>query len=129
MPVVSTMFYAWGGLNFKFVKVHQNKKIIWVEFKSEEPWHVLLLNKRTCRILLCGFIQNHVGPKNMCKKTRKTCIRQNLIEPSPLQKFLIVEGLVLAIMVPLHLPKHAFVPQQLVHLHGFYMGGIKNYDT
>jgi hypothetical protein len=65
----------------------------------------------------------------MCKKTKKTCIRQNSIQLSPSQKFLIVKGLVLAIMVPLHLPKHAFVPPQLVHLHGFYMDGLKIYDT
>jgi hypothetical protein len=27
----------------------------------------------TCRIVLRGFMQNHPGPKNICKKTRKTC--------------------------------------------------------
>jgi len=65
----------------------------------------------------------------MCKKTRKTCIRKSSIQPSPSQKFLIVKGLVLAIMVPLHLPKHVFVPPQLVHLYGFCMYGIKLYDN
>jgi hypothetical protein len=64
----------------------------------------------------------------MCKK-KKTCVRQSSIRPSPLQKTLIVKGLVLAIMVPLHLFMHAFVPPQLVHFHGFYMDGTKLYDT
>ncbi len=72
-------------------------------------------------------MRNHAGPKNMCKKTRKTCIRQSLIQPSPSQKFLIVEGLVLVLMVFLHFPKHAFVSPQLVHLHGFCMDAIKLY--
>jgi len=36
---------------------------------------LFLLNKMniTCRIVLRGFMQNHPGPKNICKKTRKTC--------------------------------------------------------
>ncbi len=79
--------------------------------------------------MLCGIMQNHVGLKNMCKKTRKTCIRQSSIRPSPFQKCMIVKGLVLAIMVPLYLLKHAFVPPQLIHFHGFCMDGIKLYDT
>jgi len=28
--------------------------------------------KRTCRTMLHSFMQNYAGPKNMCKKTRKT---------------------------------------------------------
>jgi len=34
---------------------------------------ILLLNKRTCKTVLHDFMQNHVGPKNRFKKTRKTC--------------------------------------------------------
>ncbi len=60
-------------------------------------------------------------------KCHETLATQN--PPSPSQKFMIVEGLILIIMVFQHLPKHAFVPPQLVHLHGFYMDGIKLYDT
>jgi hypothetical protein len=46
----------------------------------------------------------------------------------PLQKLLIAEGLILAIVVPQHLLKRASIPPQLVHLHGFCMNGIKLYD-
>jgi hypothetical protein len=46
----------------------------------------------------------------------------------PLQKLSIVEGLILAIVVPQHLLKRASIPPQLVHLHGFCMNGIKLYD-
>ncbi len=38
--------------------------------------HVLLLNRRTCRTVLHGYMQNQAGPKNMCKKTRETCAGQ-----------------------------------------------------
>ncbi len=50
----------------------------------------LLLNKRTCRtccVVLCRSMQGrktcarrqnkHAGPRNMCKKTTKTCTRQS----------------------------------------------------
>jgi hypothetical protein len=44
--------------------------------KSENIYaHALLLNKTVLR----GFMQNHAGPKNMCKKTRKTCAGQSSI--------------------------------------------------
>jgi hypothetical protein len=46
--------------------------------------------------------------------------------PPPCKKLLIVKGLVL---VPQHFLKHAFIPPQLVCLHGFYMDGIIFYDT
>ncbi len=34
--------------------------------------------KRTCRTVLRGSMQNHAGLKNMCKKTRETCTGQSL---------------------------------------------------
>ncbi len=80
---------------------------------------------KSCYVILCRTMQG----RKTCARKRKTCIRKSSIQPSPSQKFLIVKGLVLAIMVPLHLPKHVFVPPQLVHLHGFCMYGIKLYDN
>jgi hypothetical protein len=41
---------------------------------------ILLLNKRTCKTVLHDFMQNHVGPKNRFKKTRKTWAGQSSIE-------------------------------------------------
>jgi hypothetical protein len=32
---------------------------------------------QTWRPVLHGSMQNHAGPKNMCKKTREICIRQS----------------------------------------------------
>ncbi len=34
--------------------------------------------KKTCRTMLCGVMQNHGGPKNMCKKTKKNKRRTEL---------------------------------------------------
>jgi len=32
--------------------------------------------QKTCKIMLLSFKRNHAGPKNVCKKTRKTCASQ-----------------------------------------------------
>jgi hypothetical protein len=61
-------------------------------------------------------------------KCHETLVRLK-IQPSPSQKLPIVEGLILAIVVLQHLLKRASVPPQLVCFHGFYMDGIKLYDT
>jgi hypothetical protein len=68
MPVVSTKFYAWEVQNFESARSQQNKKS---DSCRTTVW------RTACRTVLRGFMQNHVGPKNVCKKTRKTCSGQS----------------------------------------------------
>jgi hypothetical protein len=65
----------------------------------------------------------------MCSSKCDETLARLKIQPSPLQKLPIVEGLILATVVSQHFPKRAFVPPQLVRLHGFYTDGIKFYNT
>jgi hypothetical protein len=62
MIVVSTMFGAWE-VQISNLLICLNLKKIQINRKFEKHWLNLLLNKKTCRIVLCGFMQNHVGPK------------------------------------------------------------------
>jgi hypothetical protein len=66
IPVDCTMFYlSLGGSEFQSTVRRQHKK----KFKhNKERWHVLLLNRRTCRTMLCGSISTMQG--------RKTCARR-----------------------------------------------------
>jgi len=59
-------------------------QICWAAAKQKfipaEPKDVcdlLLLNRRTCRTVLLGSLQNHAGPKKKFKKTRETCGEQS----------------------------------------------------
>jgi hypothetical protein len=64
------MSYVFLNSRFRICRAaaEQNK------FKQvENILHVLLLNRRTCRTVLHGSMQNQAGPKNMCKETRETC--------------------------------------------------------
>jgi hypothetical protein len=56
MIIVSTMLGA-CEVQILNLLIHTNSKKNQADIKLEKHWLDLLLNKRTCRALLCGFMQ------------------------------------------------------------------------
>ncbi len=74
MSVDSTSL-CFGRFHIEFAGRQQAEKLIQAEQRAFDM--SFLLNRRTCRTVLLGSMQNQAGPKTMCQKTRETCTRQS----------------------------------------------------
>ncbi len=81
MKVVNTTFYAWEIQILNLLNRSRIENIIRAELNYEEHWHVLFLNKRTCRIV--WFYGKPCRAKKPVEEDKKNILWTELVSSPP----------------------------------------------
>ncbi len=63
----------------KYAELQQVLKAVFIYNMKKIVKFTLLTEKKTSRIVLRDFMENHAGTKNMCKKTSQTRAEQSFM--------------------------------------------------